>query len=59
LYNSPQVLPDAFKNGLYDPAAMRREVLVLHDAVNVPKDFEEVALRQSLVSQFGNYAAVL
>ncbi|KAL3925019.1 MAG: hypothetical protein SGILL_000681 [Bacillariaceae sp.] len=59
LYTSPHVLPDAFKNGLYDPQAMRHEVVVLHDAVDGPSGVDEKLLRQSLQSQFGPNAAVL
>ena len=59
LYNSPHVLPDAFKNGLYDPQAVRHEVLVLHDAVDGPSNVDDNRLRQHLQSQFGPNAAVL
>ncbi|KAG7348164.1 ER-golgi trafficking TRAPP I complex subunit [Nitzschia inconspicua] len=59
LYNSPHVLPEAFKNGLYDPQGMRHEVLVLHDAVQGPSNVDDNRLRQSLQRQFGPNAAVL
>jgi hypothetical protein len=59
LYISPHVLPDAYKNGLYDPQSMRHEVLVLHDAVHGPSNVDDNLLRQSLQRQFGPNAAVL
>ncbi|KAL3943892.1 MAG: hypothetical protein SGBAC_002050 [Bacillariaceae sp.] len=59
LRESPQVLPDGFQNGLYDPNAIRYEVLVLHDAVDGPNNFGEQYLRQTLQNQFGPNAAVL
>jgi hypothetical protein len=59
LRNSPHVLPDAFKNGLYDPSAMRHEVLVLHDAVDGPPDVQDALLRQNLQSQFGSQTAAV
>jgi hypothetical protein len=59
LYNSPHVLPDAFKNGLYDPQAMRHEVLVLHDNNDGPSGVDDSALRQALQAQFGPNSAML
>lgn len=59
LHNSPHILPDAFKNGLYDPSAMRHEVLVLHDNVEGPPNFDDASLRSTLQSQFGPHSHVL
>lgn len=59
LYNSPHVLPDAYKRGIYDPNGMRHEVLVLHDAVDGPTNVDDTALRQSLQKRFGSNSAIL
>lgn len=59
LKDSPHFLPEFFRNGLYDPSMPRREVLVLHDAVDGPENFGEQYLRQILQNQFGPNAAVL
>lgn len=59
LYNAPHVLPEAFKNGLLDPASMRQEVLVLHDNVEGPTQFNDNSLRSTLQAQFGPQAHVL
>ncbi len=47
LYNSPHVLPDAFKRGIYDPNGMCHEVLVLHDAIDGPWGVDDNLLQQS------------
>jgi tetratricopeptide (TPR) repeat protein len=59
LHDSPHVLPECFRNGLYNPNAVRHEVLVLHDAVDGPKNFGEQYWRQTLQNQFGPNAAVI
>mmetsp|Transcript_22289 Transcript_22289/g.55070 ORF Transcript_22289/g.55070 Transcript_22289/m.55070 type:complete len:1626 (+) Transcript_22289:223-5100(+) len=59
LRESPHVLPEGFRNGLYDPNAIRYEVLVLHDAVDGPNNFGEQYLRQTLQNQFGPNSAVI
>lgn len=59
LYNSPHVLPDAYKRGVYDPNGMRHEVLVLHDAVDGPPNVDDDSLRQSLQKRFGSNSAIL
>ena len=53
------VLPVQFRNGLYDPAAVRHEVLVLHDNVAGPQQWDESALRGQLVRTFGAASTVL
>eukprot|EP00934_Nitzschia_sp_Nitz4_P005492 Nitzschia sp. Nitz4//scaffold304_size22322//3923//9284//NITZ4_008571-RA/size22322-snap-gene-0.0-mRNA-1//1//CDS//3329547070//5482//frame0 len=67
LYNAPHDLPDSFRNGLLDPTRVRREVLVLHDAMHGPANLQDPAtaephwnqLRSSLQSQFGPHAQML
>ena len=59
LANSVQYLPEPFHNGLYDPKAMRQEVLVLHDNITGPKDWDETALRLSLQRHFGSNASLV
>eukprot|EP00980_Cylindrotheca_fusiformis_P016923 scaffold5156_cov143-Cylindrotheca_fusiformis.AAC.3 len=59
LHNSPHVLPECFRNGLYNPSAVRHEVLVLHDAVDGPSNFGEQYWRQTLQNSFGPNAAVI
>lgn len=58
LYNAPHILPDCFKNGLYDPV-VRHEVLVLHDNVEGPPNIDDAALRYTLQQQFGPQSQVL
>ena len=59
LYNSPHILPDCFKNGLYDPSSMRHEVLVLHDHVEGPPNINDASLRTTLQKTFGPQSQVL
>jgi tetratricopeptide (TPR) repeat protein len=59
LASSPRYLPSGFANGLYDPQSMRQEVLVLHDNVDGPLDWDETVLRQSLQRQFGKNSGIL
>jgi hypothetical protein len=65
--SSSHYLPPAYQNGLYDPKSMKKEVLVLHDCVDGPEEWNkegslrphEVSLRQSLQAKFGAGAQVL
>jgi hypothetical protein len=59
LSNAPHYLPEGFHNGLYDPQKLRHQVLVLHDNVDGPKDWDETALRTNLQRTFGNQAQIL
>ena len=52
-------LPTAYSNGLYDPNALRKEVLVLHDTVMGPRDWDEAGLRASLQRHFSSTAAIV
>ena len=57
--HSEHFLPAPYHNGLMDPAALRREVLVLHDNVQGPQNWNEGALQSSLTSSYGPAATVL
>ena len=62
LYQSNHSLPNVYRRGLYDPSAMRQEVLVLHDNHdhdNTALDQNEKGLRQLLRSRFGANASLL
>lgn len=52
-------LPIQFRNGMFDPESIRQEVLVLHDNVAGPKDWDETALRTQLKVSFGAGSAIL
>ncbi len=59
-YQSNHSLPQVYRKGIYDPSAMRQEVLVLHD--NHDHDnagLDEKGLKQLLRSRFGANAALL
>ena len=56
---SPHYLPEQFHNGLWDPQGLSRHVLVLHDQVEGPKEWDETQLRQSLTQRFGSTATML
>lgn len=56
---SEHYLPLPYHNGLLDPTTVRKEVLVLHDTVDGPKDWDEGTLRQSLFRRFGNQSAIV
>ena len=46
-------LPIPFRNGQYDAAVARKEVLVLHDPIHGHPGFDETTLRNHLVTAFG------
>lgn len=53
-------LPSAYyKTGLYDPNAVLHEILVLHDTISGPKNWDETALRKSLQRSYGPAASIL
>jgi hypothetical protein len=57
---SPHYLPTPFRNGMYDPNSIRREVLILHDNVEAAaRNFiwDENRLRQELQRSFPNSTA--
>ena len=56
---SPHYLPDAYSTGVLDAATLRREVVVLHDAVSGPTDFREDDILAELKRSFGSGSAVL
>ena len=56
---SPHYLPEAYTTGVLDPASLRREVLVLHDAVDGPPDFREDDVITELKRLFGSGVTVL
>ncbi|GKY94633.1 hypothetical protein MPSEU_000428800 [Mayamaea pseudoterrestris] len=64
--SSRHYLPPAYQNGLFDPDAIRKEVLVLHDSVDGPAGWSEnslrpheASLRQSLQAKFGPSASIV
>jgi len=60
LYQSNHDLPSVYKRGVYDPAAMRQEVLVLHDNHDHNNNaLDEQGLRQLLRARFGGNASLL
>jgi hypothetical protein len=60
LYQSNHSLPNPYRRGLYDPSAMRQEVLVLHDNHDHDNNaLDEKGLRQLLRSRFGANASLL
>jgi hypothetical protein len=57
---SPHYLPTPFRNGMYDPNSIRREVLILHDNVEAAARnliWDENRLRQELQRAFPNSTA--
>ena len=59
-YQSNHALPSVYRKKIYDPSAMRQEVLVLHDNNDHDNNLlSERALRQLLRSRFGANAALL
>jgi len=59
-YQSNHNLPQVYRKGIYDPSAMRQEVLVLHDNNDHnPAQLDEAKLKQLLRSRFGSNAALL
>jgi hypothetical protein len=59
LKSSGYYLPTPFQNGIFDANALHHEVLVLHDNVNGPSDFNETTFLPILQQRFGPNAAVL
>lgn len=45
--------PIPFHNGLYDPKAVRREFLLLHDEVEGPTDFADATALREMQNRFG------
>jgi len=56
---SSHYLPSCYHDGRYDPAGVRQEVLVLHDNVDGPQNWDESELRSSLQKAFGPGASVV